>query len=131
MRRAYRDLEARLRPFVARRVSGSAEVDDIVQDVFLRMHRSLPDLRGSHAQRRRGVARRPAASMFSPDFGGFGCAGAPYCPPASVGSAVQLYGDPLCKPQNLKCEPKTQVCAMHAWPFLHSSVCSQSWAAAV
>jgi RNA polymerase sigma-70 factor (ECF subfamily) len=42
---AYRELEARLRPFVARRVSGASEVDDVMQDVFLRMQRSLPGLR--------------------------------------------------------------------------------------
>lgn len=34
-----------LRPFVARRVRSSADVDDILQDVFLRLHRSLPTLR--------------------------------------------------------------------------------------
>jgi RNA polymerase sigma-70 factor (ECF subfamily) len=45
MRCVYGDLEARLRPFVARRVSDPAEVDDVVQDVFLRMHRSLANLR--------------------------------------------------------------------------------------
>ncbi len=45
MRCAYRDLEARLRPFVARRVSAPSEVDDVLQDVFLRMQRSLSDLR--------------------------------------------------------------------------------------
>lgn len=44
-RPALRDLEARLRPFVARRVSSSADVDDVVQDVFLRMQRGLSSLR--------------------------------------------------------------------------------------
>ena len=44
-RPALRDLEARLRPFVARRVSSSADVDDVVQDVFLRMQRGLSTLR--------------------------------------------------------------------------------------
>jgi DNA-directed RNA polymerase specialized sigma24 family protein len=39
MRCAYRELEARLRPFVARRVSAASEVDDVMQDVFLRMQR--------------------------------------------------------------------------------------------
>jgi hypothetical protein len=53
-----------------------------------------------------------------------------YCPPASVGSAVQLYGAWLCNPQKWKCELKTHVCAMHGLPFLHSSSCLQSWAAA-
>ena len=44
-RPALRDLEARVRPFVARRVSSSADVDDVVQDVFLRMQRGLSTLR--------------------------------------------------------------------------------------
>lgn len=34
-----------IRPFVARRVRSPADVDDIVQDVFLRLHRGLPGLR--------------------------------------------------------------------------------------
>jgi len=41
---AHRELEARLRPFVARRVPKS-DVDDVLQDVFLRAQRALPDLR--------------------------------------------------------------------------------------
>ena len=41
---AQRELEARLRPFVARRVSPS-DVDDVLQDVFLRMQRALSHLR--------------------------------------------------------------------------------------
>lgn len=41
---AYGELEGRLRPFIARRVP-AADVDDVVQDVFLRVQRSLPDLR--------------------------------------------------------------------------------------
>jgi len=43
-RGAWGDLEARLRPFVARRVRSSADVDDVVQDVFLRMQRGLAGL---------------------------------------------------------------------------------------
>jgi RNA polymerase sigma-70 factor (ECF subfamily) len=34
-----------IRPFVERRVRSSADVDDILQDVFLRLHRGLPSLR--------------------------------------------------------------------------------------
>ncbi len=45
MRCAHRELEGRLRPFVARRVSSSADVDDVIQDVFLRMLRSVAHLR--------------------------------------------------------------------------------------
>src|SRR3954453_17113902 len=43
-RGAWRDLEARLRPYVARRVPSAAEVDDIVQEVLVRIHRGLPAL---------------------------------------------------------------------------------------
>ncbi len=41
---AHRELEERLRPFVARRVPKS-DVDDVLQDVFLRAQRALTDLR--------------------------------------------------------------------------------------
>lgn len=42
---AWRELESKLRPFVARRVRTSADVDDVLQDVFLRMQRGLAELR--------------------------------------------------------------------------------------
>lgn len=38
------ELEARLRPFVKRRVS-DCDVDDVMQDIFLRVQRGLPNLR--------------------------------------------------------------------------------------
>jgi RNA polymerase sigma-70 factor (ECF subfamily) len=38
------DVAARLRPFVAHRVPPS-DIDDVVQDVLVRMHRGLPELR--------------------------------------------------------------------------------------
>ncbi len=44
-RDAWSELEGKLRPFVARRVRAAADVDDIVQDVFLRMQRGLGSLR--------------------------------------------------------------------------------------
>ena len=44
-RGSWRDLEAKLRPFIARRVAGAEDVDDVVQDVFLRMQRGLAGLR--------------------------------------------------------------------------------------
>jgi RNA polymerase sigma-70 factor (ECF subfamily) len=44
-RGAWRDLDAKLRPFIARRVRADADVDDVVQDVFLRMQRGLAGLR--------------------------------------------------------------------------------------
>lgn len=40
----WTDVAARLRPFVAHRVHPS-DIDDVVQDVLVRMHRGLPDLR--------------------------------------------------------------------------------------
>lgn len=40
----WQDVAARLRPFIARRVS-PAEIDDVMQDVFIRMQRGLPQLR--------------------------------------------------------------------------------------
>jgi RNA polymerase sigma-70 factor, ECF subfamily len=41
---AHTELERKLRPFVARRVPAS-EVDDVLQDVFVRVQRGLPALR--------------------------------------------------------------------------------------
>ena len=43
-RGAWRDIEARLRPYVARRVPTAAEVDDIIQDILLKIHRGLASL---------------------------------------------------------------------------------------
>lgn len=45
IRGAWTELDAKLRPFVARRVRSTADVDDVVQDVFLRVQRGLSDLR--------------------------------------------------------------------------------------
>ena len=43
-RGAWRELEARLRPYVARRVASPADLDDVVQETFMRVHRGLPSL---------------------------------------------------------------------------------------
>jgi RNA polymerase sigma-70 factor, ECF subfamily len=43
-RGAWRDLEAKLRPFIARRVRSQVDVDDVVQDVLLRVQRGLSEL---------------------------------------------------------------------------------------
>jgi RNA polymerase sigma-70 factor, ECF subfamily len=40
----WQDVEARLRPFIARRVEPAA-IDDVMQDVFVRMQRGLSQLR--------------------------------------------------------------------------------------
>lgn len=44
-RDAWRDIEARLRPYVARRVPSAAEVDDIVQEILVRVHKGVGTLR--------------------------------------------------------------------------------------
>jgi len=43
-RGAWNEIEGRLRPYVARRVA-SGDVDDILQEVFVRMHRGMANLR--------------------------------------------------------------------------------------
>ncbi len=44
-RGAWRELDTKLRPFIARRVRSDAEVDDVLQEVFLRMQKGLGGLR--------------------------------------------------------------------------------------
>jgi RNA polymerase sigma-70 factor (ECF subfamily) len=44
-RGAWNEIEARLRPYVARRVASPADVDDILQEIFVRMQRGLGELR--------------------------------------------------------------------------------------
>lgn len=80
-REMWDDLRSRLRSFVARRVSSPDDVDDIVQDVFLRMQRGLPALRDERrfgpwvyrvarsavAEYRRTRARHPSADGEVPE----------------------------------------------------------------
>ena len=40
----WAEVAARLRPFIARRIA-PADIDDVVQDVLVRMHRSVADMR--------------------------------------------------------------------------------------
>jgi len=44
-RGAWKELEQHLRPYLARRVASAADIDDLLQDVFVRMHQSLGSLR--------------------------------------------------------------------------------------
>lgn len=44
-RGAWNEIEVRLRPYVARRVASAADVDDIVQEIFVRIHRGVAGLR--------------------------------------------------------------------------------------
>ena len=41
----WREFHDRLRAFVSRRVRNQADVDDILQDVFIRIHRGLDSIR--------------------------------------------------------------------------------------
>jgi RNA polymerase sigma-70 factor (ECF subfamily) len=42
---AWKSIETRLRPYVARRVSSAADTDDVVQEVLARVHTGLGELR--------------------------------------------------------------------------------------
>jgi RNA polymerase sigma-70 factor (ECF subfamily) len=44
-RGAWNEIESRLRPYVARRVASAADADDVLQEIFVRMHRGLTALR--------------------------------------------------------------------------------------
>lgn len=74
--RGWRELQERLRPFVARRVRSDVDVDDVVQDIFLRMQRGLASLqdderfgpwvyqvaRSAITDHHRSLARHPVAA---------------------------------------------------------------------
>lgn len=72
----WTDVATRLRPFIARRVP-SSDVDDVVQDVLVRMHRGLPDLRDDERfsawmfqVARNAIAdagRKPRGELVEPD----------------------------------------------------------------
>jgi RNA polymerase sigma-70 factor (ECF subfamily) len=80
-RGAVRSLEAQLRPFIARRVPEPADVDDILQNVLLRMHRGMSNLRDDQrfgawlyqvtrsaiADHRRAALRHPPAPGNTPE----------------------------------------------------------------
>lgn len=44
-RGAWQDIERRLRPYVARRVASPGDVEDVLQEIFVRVHRGLAALR--------------------------------------------------------------------------------------
>lgn len=72
-RGAWSELESHLRPYLARRVPSAADVDDLLQEIFVKLHQALPDLRDSErfggwvyriaksvvANRARAQARQP------------------------------------------------------------------------
>ncbi len=44
-RGAWQDIEQRLRPYVSRRVASAGDVEDVLQEIFVRIHRGLAALR--------------------------------------------------------------------------------------
>jgi RNA polymerase sigma-70 factor (ECF subfamily) len=48
-RGAWQDIERRLRPYVGRRVASPADVEDVLQEIFVRVHRGLSALRDSES----------------------------------------------------------------------------------
>jgi len=44
-RGAWKELEQRLRPYLARRMASPADLDDVLQDIFVRIHQGLGNLR--------------------------------------------------------------------------------------
>lgn len=81
LRGAWRALEQRLRPFVARRVA-RADAEDVLQDIFLRMQRGLGQLRDDQRfgpwvyqvarsaivdHQRAAARRRPPAALAAAD----------------------------------------------------------------
>jgi len=44
-RGAWKEIEGRLRPYIASRVASNADVDDVLQEVFAKMHAGLASLR--------------------------------------------------------------------------------------
>jgi RNA polymerase sigma-70 factor (ECF subfamily) len=62
----WNEIASRLRAYIARRVDSADDVDDILQEIFVRMHRGLGSLRD--AERFGGWAYRIAAHAVA-DFG--------------------------------------------------------------
>jgi RNA polymerase sigma-70 factor (ECF subfamily) len=44
-RGAWKELERHLRPYLLRRVASPADIDDLMQDIFIRLHQGLASLR--------------------------------------------------------------------------------------
>jgi RNA polymerase sigma-70 factor, ECF subfamily len=62
-RGVWREVEARLRPYIARRVASPADVDDVVQETFFRVYRGLPSL--AESERFGGWVYRIAARAIA------------------------------------------------------------------
>jgi RNA polymerase sigma-70 factor (ECF subfamily) len=80
-RGAWKELEGHLRPYLARRVASQADIDDLLQEIFVRMHRGLGQLRDGESfggwvyqiarsvvgDRSRSQARRPVTALPGAD----------------------------------------------------------------
>src|SRR4051812_44446219 len=79
-RGAWHELERLLRPYLARRMASAADIDDALQEIFVKLHEALPGLRDSErfgpwvyrvansvvVSRARARSRAPLVA-FSPD----------------------------------------------------------------
>jgi RNA polymerase sigma-70 factor (ECF subfamily) len=61
-RGAWTELDSRLRPYVTRRLASAADVDDVLQEIFVRIHRGLASL--SDAERFGGWVYRIAQHVI-------------------------------------------------------------------
>ena len=76
-RGAWRELERHLRPYLARRVASAADIDDALQEIFVKLHEGLPELRDTErfgawvyriansvvVNRARAQSRKPVVSL--------------------------------------------------------------------
>jgi RNA polymerase sigma-70 factor (ECF subfamily) len=104
-RGAWREVEARLRPYVARRVASPADVDDVIQETFVRMHRGLAGLADGErfgawvyriaanaiADHIRVRARHPVALEAPPDGSELGLEEQPESLEAELAECVALF----------------------------------------
>ena len=81
-RGVWRDIEARLRPYVARRVGCAADVDDVLQEILVKVHGGMDGLRDG--ERFGGWVYRIAGHVIA-DF-----AKARLRAPISAGAATEL-----------------------------------------
>jgi len=85
-RGAWKELERHLRPYLARRVASPADIDDLLQDIFVRLHQSVATLRDE--ERFGGWVYRVAHSALVDRARQRGRG-----PQLEAGDAVDLIGD--------------------------------------
>ncbi len=80
-RGAWKELESRLRPYLSRRVASPSDIDDLLQEIFVRLHQGLSELRDGErfggwvyriahnvvVDRARDAARHPAPGPLLAD----------------------------------------------------------------